>query len=132
MKFTLPLPPGINSTYGISKNRHMYKKEIARSWEQDVGWIIHLVNLDKRLEEPTGDIVVEIKWYVKRPRDIDAGIKILLDIFQKQGVYENDKQVKELHVYNRVDKERPRVEVSIENLNTSFIAQDVQLKQLGI
>lgn len=63
-----------------------------------------------------GKVWVTVKWY--RPRqigDIDAPIKIILDAMSGH-VYLDDKQVKRLHVDCLDDKDRPRVEVTIEAL----------------
>lgn len=48
-----------------------------------------------------------------RVRDADNLAKAVLDAMNKV-IYRDDSQVSELHVYKRVDHERPRVEITIE------------------
>jgi|SRR5258706_15175103 len=101
MKFILPLPPSINNTYAVSREgqRTLYKKAIARDWEIEAGWEIIRQRSKFDPKYPLkGDIQVDIHWLCTRKRDIDAGIKILLDLLQRQNIYGNDSQVKALHV----------------------------------
>jgi hypothetical protein len=58
------------------------------------------------------DVVVTIRiWYASRRPDLDESL--VLDLLQ--GVtYENDRQVKEKHIYwMGVDKENPRCEIEV-------------------
>ena len=58
------------------------------------------------------DVVVTIRiWYASRRPDLDESL--ILDLLQ--GIaYENDRQVKEKHIYwMGVDKENPRCEIEI-------------------
>jgi len=61
-----------------------------------------------------GDLVVHIRiWYASRRPDLDESL--ILDLLQ--GVaYENDRQVKEKHIYWGLDKENPRCEIRVEKL----------------
>ena len=59
-----------------------------------------------------GDVVVTIRiWYASRRPDLDESL--ILDLLQ--GVaYENDRQVKEKHIYwMGVDKDEPRCEIEV-------------------
>jgi Holliday junction resolvase RusA-like endonuclease len=61
------------------------------------------------------DVVVTIRiWYASRRPDLDESL--ILDLLQ--GVaYENDRQVKEKHIYwMGVDKENPRCEIEVKQL----------------
>lgn len=51
-------------------------------------------------------------YYDSRRPDLDPSL--LMDILEKAGVYKNDRQIVEQHLYKHLDKERPRVEVSLE------------------
>jgi len=64
----------------------------------------------------TGDIKIEaiIYFWDKRKRDIDNYNKLWLDALSKV-IYEDDKQVKELHLLKMYDKENPRIELLIKN-----------------
>lgn len=61
-----------------------------------------------------GDLVVHIKiYYASRRPDLDESV--ILDAMQNL-IYENDRQVKEKHVYHGLDKDNPRAEIRIEPL----------------
>lgn len=58
----------------------------------------------------TGDLVFHGKLYYKTRRpDLDESL--ILDCLQKAGLIENDRQIKEKHVYHFLDKENPRAEI---------------------
>lgn len=61
-----------------------------------------------------GDVAVHIKiYYASRRPDLDESL--ILDLLQ--GVaYENDRQVKEKHIYWGLDKENPRTEIRVEKI----------------
>ena len=61
-----------------------------------------------------GDVAVHIKiWYASRRPDLDESL--ILDLLQ--GVaYENDRQVKEKHIYWGLDKHNPRCEIRVEQI----------------
>ena len=116
MKFTLPLPPCINQTYGVSRNGYqaMFKKRPVKNWEFVAGWEVKRQWKGKPLDGP---VSLEIHWFYKNDRDIDAGLKVLLDLFQKQSVYLNDGQVRRItNMTIDEDKKNPRVEVEINEI----------------
>lgn len=114
MIFTLTLPPSINRTYGVSRMGKIpfYKRKPVKDWEFIAGWEVKRQYTGKR-KILTGKISMKIKFFFTRNRDIDSGLKVLLDLFQKQDIYLNDKQVIELIVNKYQDLEKPRVEVEI-------------------
>lgn len=58
------------------------------------------------------DLEVTVHWYLKYNRDIDGGIKLLLDTFE--GIwFKNDNQIKILHIFKTKDKDNPRVEIEV-------------------
>ena len=65
-----------------------------------------------------GDVAVHIKiWYASRRPDLDESL--ILDLLQ--GVaYENDRQVKEKHIYWGLDKENPRCEIRVEKIRETI------------
>jgi Holliday junction resolvase RusA-like endonuclease len=66
------------------------------------------------LEPLEGNVRLEIRCY--RPRragDLDGILKILLDSMQGY-VYQDDKQIVELHLFRFDDRENPRAEIEIE------------------
>ncbi len=126
MKFVLPLPPSINATYGVSRTGEhpMYKKKEVKDWEFTAGWEIKRFTTGKPLHF-TGPVEVGITWFYKHDRDIDNGMKVLLDLFEKQQIYKNDRQVRRItHIDIFEDKVNPRVEVEINNWNPEFPQYD--------
>jgi len=110
MLVILPLPPSINATYKTG-NGNFYKSKVAREWEEAAGWKI------KRLKSsynPTDRLYMQITFYFQHDRDIDSGIKILLDLFQKMNVYPNDKMVYKLEVKKVMVKIKPHCEILLE------------------
>lgn len=63
----------------------------------------------------TGDVTVTIKiWYASRRPDLDESL--ILDLLQDVA-YENDRQVKEKHIYwMGVDRDSPRCEIAVSAL----------------
>lgn len=120
MTFSLPIPPSINQTYGVSKAglHGLYKKEAVKTWERSAGWTVkrQLMKLGTRKKylPYLGNVRVEINWFFLKNRDIDSGIKILLDLFEDMGIYKNDMQITELNMKKEFDSKEPRVEVLIE------------------
>lgn len=60
------------------------------------------------------------RW--ERHRPDDGGAKRLL---VQAGVYRNDRQVREKHVYHAIDKRNPRAEVTVEPLQAQQPALDL-------
>ena len=62
----------------------------------------------------TGDLRVNITiYYATRRPDLDESL--ILDLMQGL-IYENDRQVKEKHIYWGLDKENPRAEITVEQM----------------
>ena len=108
IKITLPMPPSVNQIWrpGIKYGKpHIYLSDAARNYG-------HLVKIVSRWCNPyICNVALEV--YVYRPKnigDIDNYLKVMLDNLQG-GLYVNDKQITELHIYKRVDRDNPRVEV---------------------
>lgn len=61
-----------------------------------------------------GDLRVTIKiWYASRRPDLDASL--IFDLMQGY-IYENDRQVREQHLFWGLDKENPRAEITVEKM----------------
>lgn len=115
-KFTIPgRLDGLNTI--INKNRHnkyagakLSKKNIKK-----VSWSIKAAKL-KKLKEP---VILSIIYYEKnRRRDPDnilTSKKFILDAMQRTGLIQNDgwKNIESIEEYWQVDKENPRIEVTI-------------------
>ena len=57
--------------------------------------------------------VTAVCYYASERPDLD--ISLLLDALQGR-VYKNDRQVREHHLYHKIDRERPRVHVLVEEM----------------
>lgn len=68
--------------------------------------------LDPMME---GDLRVTIKiWYASRRPDLDASL--IFDLMQGY-IYENDRCLKEQHLFWGLDKENPRAEITVEKIH---------------
>lgn len=65
------------------------------------------------------DLYVRMWLYMgnRRKADIDNFNKLVFDALEKI-VYEDDKQILELHITKHYDKENPRVELTVAELST--------------
>src|SRR3990167_2048840 len=110
-KIILSLPPSVNQQFGGGGGR-FYKSEKAKDWFDAAGFDV-LVQWGERNGELKGKVRLFIYWFFKRERDIDSGLKPLLDVLTGI-VYQDDKQVTEVNMRKYSDKEDPRVEIVIE------------------
>ncbi len=114
MKFTLPLPPSINRTYRTTRHGGFYSSKESKDWTKEAGYTYLSSKNKKTFSRP---IYVSITWFLKRDRDIDSGLKILLDFLQRQRIIKNDSLIKHLNVLKFIDKTNPRCEIEIEKLS---------------
>ncbi len=111
MKFSInSLPTPVNQKY-ISRSYVLNSK--YRDWRDQVKEHVprgHVIMV--------GDVGLQVDFYYKRERDIDSGLKCLLD-GMSGCVYEDDKQVIELVVTkNKVESvEEVMTVVQIDNLS---------------
>lgn len=63
----------------------------------------------------TGDLSVTIKiWYASRRPDLDASL--IFDLMQG-FIYDNDRAIKEHHLFWALDKENPRADITVRKLH---------------
>ena len=63
----------------------------------------------------TGDLKITLHiWYASRRPDLDESL--ILDLMQGL-IYENDRQVKERHIYWGLDPDKPRAEIIVEKID---------------
>ena len=118
LKLTLPYPPSGNSYkrhYCTEDRTHKisaYLTDETKMFKEEAGWMAKMA-----YKEPLqGPLVAVIRIY--RPHlkgDIDNLQKVLLDALQGI-VYRNDSQLEETHVYVKLDRLNPRVEVEIKEV----------------
>jgi crossover junction endodeoxyribonuclease RusA len=93
----LPLPPSVNSYWGFAGSRR-FLTLAAREFKIEVAHIVsHASNTfgDKRLS-----LTTTLHFKDRRKSDIDNRIKSLLDALVQAGLFDDDSQVDELHVYS--------------------------------
>ena len=97
----LPIPPSANDYWTYGRGR-VFTSQEAADYKNEVRTFT-------RCEILTGDVVLNLTVF--RPRksgDLDNYLKIMLDAWQ--GVlYENDKQIVEIHAYRDDNPEDPHV-----------------------
>ena len=85
--------------------------QIGKDTKEAISWEIKSQNKSKQLMK--GNVGVYIDFYFPDNRkDIDGCLKATLDCLNKL-VWEDDRQVVELHVYKNIDKENPRTEIEV-------------------
>jgi Holliday junction resolvase RusA-like endonuclease len=83
----------------------------ARQWEHSA---IQQIPTDHCIAM-TGPLVMTATiYYATRRPDLDPSL--LMDMLERAGIYENDRQIIEQHLYKKLDKANPRVEFMIEEL----------------
>ena len=109
MKATFPVPPSSNRYWRVGRGR-LYKSKIATTYQDRVFILARLAGW----RPIDGDVRLTVTWFRKAKQgDVSNRIKVLEDALQ--GVaYTNDNQVAELHMYRQEDKNRPRVEITVE------------------
>ena len=96
----------------------LIKSDAARAYENDV--IAQVRTLPKLFE---GDLVTTAHVYYKtRRKDLD--IELLFDCLQGR-IYQNDRQIKEKHIYWHLDKKSPRVEIEIKEVANGLEMSDM-------
>ena len=112
--FILPYPPSSNHFHTIARGRKILSSA-GRQYFKDVAD----ENASGNRPVITGPVSVAIAAY--RPRktgDLDNLIKPILDSLKYAGIYADDKQVVAIHAGRYDDKKRPRVEVTITELES--------------
>lgn len=96
-EFDLPYPPLINAMYKVGHGK-FYKDAMAKRYVWIVKSVVDKLSFETlRLDQL---LRVDIDFYPKdmRKRDIDSGLKSLLDAMQSCEVYVNDCQIKRLNL----------------------------------
>ena len=123
VRFTLPLPPGVNHQYTRVGNRRVLSKE-HRAFKRTVRKELGRLRVDDTLSDQfvralkQGFVGLFLDFYFKTPlkRDLDGGLKIAQDaILDPLGV--NDNRVVDIHLVKRIDPLRPRLEVELEAIS---------------
>lgn len=90
----LDLPPALNGLYraGIVNGRPMvYKVKEAKKYAEYIKWRLSAI------KPQDGNVRLYLNFFFGRDRDIDSGLKVLLDALN-DVIYYDDKQITELFV----------------------------------
>lgn len=96
------------------------KSKKALAYERDA--VLQIPSTAKQMLQGKIKITVRMFYASERP-DLDESI--VLDVLQSRfkngelvrpGVYVNDRQVREKHIYHGIDKRQPRAEIEIEEI----------------
>ncbi|MFN3680872.1 MAG: RusA family crossover junction endodeoxyribonuclease [Nitrospira sp.] len=125
LSLTLAVPPSINHQYATVQGRRLLSSA-SRSYKAHVGrqiWVAlaqspHRAMLMKQFQSKP--LALSIYFYFTTPlrRDVDGGLKITQDAIC-EGLGINDNRIIETHLYKRVDKHRPRIEVCLTTADPS-------------
>lgn len=108
----------------IAGRPKVIKSEKARNYERDA--LLQIPAVAKVMF--TGPLRVTIRiWYATERPDLDESV--ILDVLQaktegtgkdrkilRRGVYLNDRQVREKHVFHAIDRIQPRAEIEVESI----------------
>lgn len=123
IRFSLPLPPGVNNQYVTLKDRRRVLSRESRRWKRAARRELEVMRFDGRISERFLQVAADgylsffLDFFFETPlrRDLDGGLKILQDtVCEVLGV--DDNRVVDIHLVKRIDPLRPRVEVQVEAL----------------
>jgi crossover junction endodeoxyribonuclease RusA len=119
LSITLPIPPSINHQYATVNGRRLLSSE-GRAYKALVSQLVWL-NVTQSPNHSvllsglqSASLALSIRFYFTSAlrRDVDGGLKIAQDALC-QGLGINDNRIVETHLYKRVDKAKPRIEVRL-------------------
>lgn len=91
------------------RGRRFLSKE-GKDTKDAIAWEIRS---QLKFEPLEGSVALTITFYFKNARmDIDNALKGLLDCMTGL-IYRDDRQIVELHVYKKIDKKEPRIEIKV-------------------
>ena len=117
-------PPSKSNSYRIITLRNkagkphgsLAKSPELKKWEVNFG---KQIPFEYRRLELAEDLHVTLDVYLSSHRkDLDNAAKGVLDCLQKGGVIKNDRLVTRLLMRKHIDRDRPRVKISIETDQT--------------
>jgi crossover junction endodeoxyribonuclease RusA len=112
--YHFPYPPSVNHYWGqrgnlrfVGKAGKLFREEVA------------IIALKRTQSLYNARLKLEVYLYPpdKRKRDIDNNMKSLLDAMEHAGVYENDSQIDELHIYRGETTKGGACKVILSSLN---------------
>lgn len=124
LSLTLPVPPSINHQYATVNGRRLLSSE-GRAYKAQVVqlvWLclaqsVHRTTLLSRLKSESLALTIRFYFTSALRRDVDGGLKIAQDAIC-EGLDLNDNRIVETHLYKRVDKNHPRIDVRLTTTTT--------------
>jgi crossover junction endodeoxyribonuclease RusA len=116
---TLPVPPSVNHQYATVNGRRLISSA-GRAYKAQVGQLVwlklaqstHRAALLARLQSEWLTLSIRFYFTSALRRDVDGGLKIAQDALC-EGLSINDNRIVETHLYKHVDKNNPRIEISL-------------------
>ncbi len=116
---TLPVPPSVNHQYATVNGRRLISS-VSRAYKAQVGQLVwlklaqssHRAALLARLQSEWLTLSIRFYFTSALRRDVDGGLKIAQDALC-EGLSINDNRIVETHLYKHVDKNNPRIEISL-------------------
>jgi Holliday junction resolvase RusA-like endonuclease len=103
---------GVNRRLMVTRYGKVYSSKPYKGFRTGLAWAISAAAAGLKL---CGPAAVRIQFTVDRARDIDSGVKVVLDSLEDAGVLHDDNQVVRLEVtklvHRRREEDRVRVEV---------------------
>ena len=121
MRIELPFPPTVNKMFPSGKSGRRFLSAKGKAYREEVkARVLEQHGLTKPL---TGPLIASVVLTPpdRRKRDIDNYHKALFDSLGAAGVFEDDSQIEELHVYKMsADKARAGCVVRISEIGAEI------------
>jgi crossover junction endodeoxyribonuclease RusA len=102
-------PISVNDLY----TGRRFLTKMGKSAKESMAWEIKSKWRNKKLIER--ELCVEVVFYFKdNRRDIDGSLKALFDCMSGT-IWKNDRQIVECHIWKKIDKKNPRIEIDIDD-----------------
>jgi crossover junction endodeoxyribonuclease RusA len=114
---TLPFPPSVNGLFGGGSKQRRFPSKQYKAWQQASPDLI--LPEDGMIDYP---VAITYTFYLpdKRKRDLSNYIKAPEDYLVKHCIIEDDNHtivVKTILEFGGIDRDNPRVEISIDSIN---------------
>lgn len=96
VELSLPYPPSVNTYWGFHGHRRFLTKK-ALEFKKLVANEVH--SQPTRFGDQKLSVSLELYPPDRRVRDIDNPVKPLLDSLVQSGLFDDDKQIKVMHIY---------------------------------
>lgn len=100
IKFECSKPPSTNHIYAFTSKRgfaQSYITKKGKDWFAEAALVLHFSNKE-RIYFSKEWMKIEIELYTAYHQDTDGIVKPIMDLFQKEGVIDDDYYINELYV----------------------------------